>query len=274
MSTSPQSSDFRDIGDLKGQAAVISGSTSGIGLALARAVATRGGDVVLNGLGDPAEIERTRAALEASSGAQVRYHPADMTRGEEVADMVAFAEREFGRLDILVNNAGVQHVESVEKFPTDKWEQIIAINLSSAFYATRAAIPIMKAQGRGRIVNMASAHGLVASPFKSAYVAAKHGVIGFTKTVALELAQDNITCNAICPGFVHTPIVEKQIEDQARTRGISPEKVMTDVILAAQPTKQFVTTDQLAGLFLYLVSDLGASANGASFSIDGGWTAQ
>ena len=274
MSTSPQSPDFRDIGDLKGQAAVISGSTSGIGLALARAVATRGGDVVLNGLGDPAEIERTRAALEASSGVQGRYHPADMTRGEEVADMVAFAEREFGRLDILVNNAGVQHVESVEKFPTDKWEQIIAINLSSAFYATRAAIPIMKAQGRGRIVNMASAHGLVASPFKSAYVAAKHGVIGFTKTVALELAQDNITCNAICPGFVHTPIVEKQIEDQARTRGISPEKVMSDVILAAQPTKQFVTTDQLAGLFLYLVSDLGASANGASFSIDGGWTAQ
>ena len=232
MSTSPQSSDFRDIGDLKGQAAVISGSTSGIGLALARAVATRGGDVVLNGLGDPAEIERTRAELEASSGAQVRYHP------------------------------------------TDKWEQIIAINLSSAFYATRAAIPIMKAKGRGRIVNMASAHGLVASPFKSAYVAAKHGVIGFTKTVALELAQDNITCNAICPGFVHTPIVEKQIEDQARTRGISPEKVMSDVILAAQPTKQFVTTEQLAGLFLYLVSDLGASANGASFSIDGGWTAQ
>ncbi|MCC4295116.1 3-hydroxybutyrate dehydrogenase [Brevundimonas aurantiaca] len=274
MSTSPQSPDFRDIGDLKGQAAVISGSTSGIGLALARAVATRGGDVVLNGLGDPAEIERTRAALEASSGARVRYHPADMTRGEEGADMVAFAEREFGRLDILVNNAGIQHVESVEKFPTDKWEQIIAINLSSAFYATRAAIPIMKAQGRGRIVNMASAHGLVASPFKSAYVAAKHGVIGFTKTVALELAQDNITCNAICPGFVHTPIVEKQIEDQARTRGISPEKVMSDVILAAQPTKQFVTTDQLAGLFLYLVSDLGASANGASFSIDGGWTAQ
>jgi 3-hydroxybutyrate dehydrogenase len=274
MSTSPQSPDFRDIGDLKGQAAVISGSTSGIGLALARAVATRGGDVVLNGLGDPAEIERTRAALEASSGVRVRYHPADMTRGEEVADMVAFAKREFGRLDILVNNAGVQHVESVEKFPTDKWEQIIAINLSSAFYATRAAIPIMKAQGRGRIVNMASAHGLVASPFKSAYVAAKHGVIGFTKTVALELAQDNITCNAICPGFVHTPIVDKQIEDQARTRGISPEKVMSDVILAAQPTKQFVTTDQLAGLFLYLVSDLGASANGASFSIDGGWTAQ
>lgn len=265
---------FRDIGDLKGQVAVISGSTSGIGLALARAVAARGGDVVLNGLGDPAEIERTRAELEASSSGRVLYHGADMTRGEEIADMVAFAKHELGRLDILVNNAGIQHVEAVEKFPTDKWEQIIAINLSSAFYATRAAIPIMKAQGRGRIINMASAHGLVASPFKSAYVAAKHGVIGFTKTVALEVARDNITCNAICPGFVETPIVEKQIADQARTRGLTKEQVLTDVILAAQPTKQFVTTDQLAGIFLYLVSDLGASANGASFSIDGGWTAQ
>ena len=265
---------LRMIGDLKGQVAIVTGSTSGIGLALARAVAAGGGDVVLNGLGDPAEIERTRAELEALSGVRVRYHPADMTRGEEIADMVAFAQGELGRLDILVNNAGIQHVESVEKFPTDQWEKIIAINLSSAFYATRAAIPIMKAQGRGRIVNMASAHGLVASPFKSAYVAAKHGVIGFTKTVALELARDNITCNAICPGFVETPIVTKQIADQARTRNMTEEQVLTDVILAAQPTKRFVTTDELTGIFLYLVSDLGASANGASFSIDGGWTAQ
>jgi len=265
---------FRDVNDLKGQVAVISGSTSGIGLALARAVASRGGDVVLNGLGDPAEIERTRAEMEASCGVRVRYHGADMRKGEEITDMVAFAKHELGRLDILVNNAGIQHVEAVEKFPSDKWEQIIAINLSSTFYATRAAIPIMKAQGRGRIVNVASAHGLVASPFKSAYVAAKHGVIGFTKTVALELAQDNITCNAICPGFVETPIVEKQIADQARTRGMSKEDVLKNVILGSQPTKRFVTTDELAGLFLYLVSDLGASANGASFSIDGGWTAQ
>lgn len=264
----------RGIGDLKGQVAVITGSTSGIGLALARAVAAGGGDVVLNGLGDPAEIERTRADLAASSGVRVLYHPADMTRSEEIADMIAFAERELGRLDILVNNAGIQHVESVENFPTDQWEKIIAINLSSAFYATRAAIPIMKAQGRGRIINMASAHGLVASPFKSAYVAAKHGVIGFTKTAALELARDNITCNAICPGFVETPIVTKQIADQARTRNMTEEQVLTDVILAAQPTKRFVTTEELTGIFLYLVSDLGASANGASFSIDGGWTAQ
>lgn len=273
-STGADSRAARGIGDLKGQVAVITGSTSGIGLALARAVAAGGGEVVLNGLGDPADIERTRADLEASSGVRILYHPADMTRSEEIADMIAFAQRELGRLDILVNNAGIQHVESVENFPTDQWEKIIAINLSSAFYATRAAIPIMKAQGRGRIINMASAHGLVASPFKSAYVAAKHGVIGFTKTAALELARDNITCNAICPGFVETPIVTKQIADQARTRNMTEEQVLTDVILAAQPTKRFVTTEELTGIFLYLVSDLGASANGASFSIDGGWTAQ
>ena len=265
---------YRDHDDLKGQVAVISGSTSGIGLALARAVAARGCDVVLNGLGDPSEIERTRAEMETSCGVRVRYHAANMLKGDEVADMVAYAKHQLGRLDILVNNAGVQHVEAVETFPSDKWEQIIAINLSSTFYATRAAIPIMKAQGRGRIVNIASAHGLVASPFKSAYVAAKHGVIGFTKTVALEVAQDNITCNAICPGYVETPIVEKQIADQARTRGMSKESVLKDVILGSQPTKRFVTTDELTGMMLYLVSDLGASANGASFSIDGGWTAQ
>jgi 3-hydroxybutyrate dehydrogenase len=265
---------FRGVGELKGQVAVISGSTSGIGLGLARAVAARGGDVVLNGLGDPSEIERIRAEMEAANGVRVRYHGADMRKGDEVADMVAFAKHDLGRLDILVNNAGVQHVEAVEKFPTDKWEQIIAINLSSAFYATRAAVPIMKAQGRGRIVNIASAHGLVASPFKSAYVAAKHGVIGLTKTVALELARENITCNAICPGFVETPIVQMQIADQARTHGISKDRVIDEVILKKQPTKRFVTTDELAGLFLYLVSDLGASANGASFSIDGGWTAE
>ena len=269
-----ESAPFRDIGDLTGQVAVISGSTSGIGLAFARAIASRGGDVVLNGLGDPSEIERTRAEMEASCGVRVRYHAADMRRGDEVADMVAYGKHQLGRVDILINNAGVQHVEAVEKFPSDKWEQIIAVNLSSTFYATRAAIPIMKAQGRGRIVNVASAHGLVASPFKSAYVAAKHGVIGFTKTVALEVAQDGITCNALCPGYVETPIVEKQIADQARTRGMSKETVLKEVILGSQPTKRFVTTDELTGMMLYLVSDLGASANGASFSIDGGWTAQ
>ena len=260
--------------DLKGQVAVVSGSTSGIGLALARAVAQCGGDVVLNGLGDPAVIEQTRADLATETGVRVLYHPADMTQPDQIEDMIATTHRELGRLDILVNNAGIQHVEAVENFPADAWEKIISINLSSTFYATKAAIPIMKAQGRGRIVNIASAHGLVASPFKSAYVAAKHGVIGFTKTVALELAQDNITCNAICPGFVETPIVAKQIQDQARTRNMSEEDVMKNVILGSQPTKRFVTTDELAGIFLYLASDLGASANGAHFSVDGGWTAQ
>ena len=265
---------FKDPNDLSGQVAVISGSTSGIGLALARAVAARGGDVVLNGLGDPSEIERTRAELEASCGVRVRYHAANMLKGDEVADMVAFAKHQLGRLDILVNNAGIQHVEAVEKFPSDQWEKIIAINLSSTFYATRAAIPIMKAQGRGRIVNIASVHGLVASPFKSAYVAAKHGVIGFTKTVALELAQDNITCNAICPGFVETPLVAAQVADLARTRGTSKDKVLSEVILESQPTKRFVTTDELTGAFLYLVSDLGASTTGISMPIDGGWTAR
>lgn len=260
--------------DLKGQVAVVTGSTSGIGLALASAAAECGASVVLNGLGDANGIENTRADLEAKTGVRVLYHAADMTKPDEIADMVAYAHKELGRLDILVNNAGIQHVEAVEKFPNDAWERIISINLSSAFYATKAAVPIMQSQGRGRIINVASAHGLIASPFKSAYVAAKHGVIGFTKTVALELAQQGITCNAICPGFVHTPIVDKQIDDQARTRNMSREDVMKNVILGSQPTKQFVTTDQLAGIFLYLVSDLGASANGSSYSVDGGWTAQ
>jgi 3-hydroxybutyrate dehydrogenase len=258
---------------LKGHAAIVTGSSSGIGQALARALAAQGVDVVLNGFGDPAAIEAARAELAASAGVRVLYHGADMTKPAEIADMVAYAQAELGRLDILVNNAGVQHVAPIEDFPPEKWDQIIAINLSSAFHATRAAVPIMKAQGRGRIVNIASAHGLVASPFKSAYVAAKHGILGLTKTVALELAQAGVTCNAICPGYVKTPLVESQIADQAKARGMPPEQVMKDVILAAQPTKRFVAFDELAGLLLYLVSDLGASANGAALSIDGGWTA-
>lgn len=265
---------FRAMGDLRGQVAVITGSTSGIGLALARSVVASGGDVVLNGLGDPSEIERIRAELEAGSGSRVRYHAANMLRGDEVADLVAYAKHQLGRVDILVNNAGIQHVEAIDKFPTDKWDQIIAINLSSAFFSIRAAVPIMKAQGRGRIVNIASAHGLRASEYKSAYVAAKHGLVGLTKAVALDLARDNITCNAICPGFVETPIVEKQIADQARTHGISKDRVIEEVILKKQPTKRFVTSEELAGLFLYLVSDLGASATGAAYPVDGGWTAQ
>src|SRR6185312_8454378 len=255
---------------LNGQAAIVTGSTSGIGQALARSLAAEGVDVVLNGFGDAAAIEAARAALASESGVRVLYHGADMTKPAEIAGMVAYARRELGRLDILVNNAGVQHVAPVDAFPPEKWDQIIAVNLSSAFHAIRTALPIMKAQGRGRIVNIASAHGLVASPFKAAYVAAKHGIVGLTKTVALEVAEQGVTCNAICPGYVKTPLVEAQIADQAKARGMTPDQVMREVILAAQPTKQFVEFDQLAGLLLYLVSDLGASANGAALSIDGG----
>jgi 3-hydroxybutyrate dehydrogenase len=259
---------------LRGQVAIVTGSTSGIGHALADALAAQGVNIVLNGLGEMTAIEKTRAALAEKHGVEVLYNGADMTKPGQIAEMVAAAKAEFGELDILVNNAGVQHVAPIEDFPAEQWDLIIAINLSSAFHATKAAVPIMKEQGRGRIVNIASAHGLVASPFKSAYVAAKHGILGLTKTVALETATFGVTCNAICPGFVKTPLVEAQITDQAKARGISEEAVMKDVILAAQPTKQFVTFEQLSGLLLYLVSDAGASANGASFAIDGGWTAQ
>jgi 3-hydroxybutyrate dehydrogenase len=258
---------------LNGRAAIVTGSTSGIGQALAHALAAEGVNVVLNGFGDAAAIEADRAALAASAGVTALYHGADMTKPAEIADMVAFAKDKLGRLDILVNNAGVQFVSPVEDFPVEKWDQIIAINLTSAFLATRAAVPIMKAAGHGRILNIASAHGLVASPFKSAYVAAKHGILGLTKTVALEVAEHGVTCNAICPGYVKTPLVEHQIADQAKARGMTPEQVMRDVILDAQPTKQFVSFEQLAGLMLYVVSDQGASVNGAALSIDGGWTA-
>ena len=260
--------------DLSGQVALVTGSTSGIGAAMAEALAENGCHVVLNGLGDAAEIEALRAKIAADHGVEVRYHGANMLKPDEIADMVAFTEREFGRLDILLSNAGIQHVAPVEDFPTEKWDAIIAINLTSVFHAAKAAVPVMKRQGRGRIVNLASAHGLVASPFKSAYVAAKHGVMGFTKTLALEVAEQGITCNAICPGYVKTPLVEMQIADTAKARGISEEEVVRDVMLAAQPTKQFVTYEQLAGALLYLVSDAGANMNGSWISIDGGWTAK
>ncbi len=258
---------------LKGHVAIITGSTSGIGLALAGALAAEGVNLVINGLGDPAAIEKERAGLAAKHGVEVRYHGADMTKGDQIAHMVAFAEKEFGRLDILVNNAGIQFVSPIEDFPVEKWDQIIAINLTSAFHAIRAAVPGMKKAGRGRIVNIASAHGLVASPFKGAYVAAKHGILGLTKTVALEVAEAGITANSICPGYVHTPLVDGQIKDTAKARGMTEDEVVRNVILAAQPTKKFVTFDQLAGMLLYLVSDMGASVNGAALSIDGGWTA-
>jgi 3-hydroxybutyrate dehydrogenase len=250
---------------LQGHVAVITGSTSGIGQAMAQALAAQGVNVILNGFGDPAKIEADRAALQETTNTSVRYHGADMTKPKEIADLVDYARREFGRLDILINNAGLQHVSPIEDFPDEKWDQLIAIILSSTFHATKAAVPIMKAQGRGRIVNIASAHGLVASPFKSAYVAAKHGVVGFTKATGVELARTGITCNAICPGYVKTPLVEAQIADQAKARGIPEDR--------AQPNKTFATYEQLAGMLLYLVSDMGASATGASFPIDGGWTA-
>jgi 3-hydroxybutyrate dehydrogenase len=260
--------------NLAGHVAIVTGSTSGIGQALAHALAAEGVNIVLNGFGDAAAIEKDRAALEEKAGVKVLYHGADMTKPDEIAAMVAYAKDQLGRLDIIVNNAGVQFVSPIEDFPIAKWDQIIAINLTSAFHAIRAAVPIMKAQGRGRIINIASAHGLVASPFKGAYVAAKHGIVGLTKTVALEVAEHGITANAICPGYVKTPLVEAQIADTAKARGMTPEQVMRDVILDAQPTKKFVEFDQLAGLMLYLASDLGASANGAALAIDGGWTAE
>jgi 3-hydroxybutyrate dehydrogenase len=258
---------------LKGKSAVVTGSTSGIGLAIARALAAQGANTVINGFGEPGAIERERAGIEREFGVKSAYSPADMTKPADIADMIKTAEKTFGAVDILINNAGIQHVAPIEEFPIEKWDQIVAIGLSAAFHAMRAAVPGMKARKWGRIISTASAHSLVASPFKSAYVAAKHGILGLTKTVALEVAEQGITCNAICPGYVKTPLVEAQIADQAKARGMTADAVMRDVILAAQPTKQFVAFDQLAGLLLYLVSDLGASANGAALSIDGGWTA-
>jgi 3-hydroxybutyrate dehydrogenase len=258
---------------IAGHVAIVTGSTSGIGRALAGALAEQGVNVILNGLGDPAAIEADRRELQARTNAAIRYHAADMTKPDEIADLIDYAVREFGRLDILVNNAGIQHVSPIEDFPPEKWDALMAIILSSTFHTTRAAVPIMKAHGRGRIVNIASAHGLVASPFKSAYVAAKFGVVGFTKAIGVELARTGVTCNAICPGYVKTPLVEAQIGDQAKSRGIPEDRVVEEVILAAQPNKTFVEYDHLAGLLLYLVSDMGASATGAALSVDGGWTA-
>jgi len=258
---------------LTGRSAVVTGSTSGIGRAIAELYAANGANVMLNGFGDAAEIERLRKSLE-SKGVKARYHGADMSKPAEIRELVAQAERELGAVDILVNNAGIQHVATVDQFPEDRWDAIIAINLSSAFHATKAALPGMKKRRFGRIVNIASAHGLVASPNKSAYVAAKHGIIGFTKAAALETAEEGIRVNAICPGFVHTPLVQKQIEDRAREAGISEERAAKEIILAPQPTREFVTVEQIAAMALYLAGDAAAQINGASFAIDGGWTAR
>ncbi len=258
---------------LTSRTALVTGSTSGIGLAYARAFAAEGADVVINGFGEAAAIEAERARIEAEFGVRAIYSPADMTKPDEIAGMVKLAEDTFGALDILVNNAGIQFVSAVEAFPPEKWDQIIAINLSSAFHAMRAAIPGMKARGWGRIISTASAHSLVASPFKSAYVAAKHGLAGLTKTVALELATHSITVNCISPGYVWTPLVEAQIPDTMRVRNLTKEQVIADVMLAGQPTKEFVTPEQVAALAVFLCSDAAAQITGANLSMDGGWTA-
>jgi 3-hydroxybutyrate dehydrogenase len=253
--------------------AVVTGSTSGIGLACARALAAQGADVVINGFGDPAEIEKERASIAEEFKVTAIYDAADMTKPEEIAAMIARAERDLGSVDIIVNNAGIQFVSPIEEFPIEKWDQILAINLSSSFHTIRAATPGMKARRWGRIVNMASAHSLVASPFKAAYVAAKHGLAGLNKVVALELATYGVTANCISPGYVWTPLVERQIPDTMKARNLTRDQVINDVLLQAQPTKQFVTVEQVAALVVFLCSDAAAQITGSNISIDGGWTA-
>lgn len=258
---------------LQGKSAVVTGSTSGIGLAYARALAREGANVLINGFGEAEAIESERRTIEREFGVKAVYSAADMTKPDEIAGMVRAAEDAFGAVDILINNAGVQHVAPIEEFPLDKWDQIIAINLSAAFHAMRAAIPGMKARGWGRIISTASAHSLVASPFKSAYVTAKHGLLGLTKTAALELATHKVTVNAISPGYVWTPLVERQIPDTMKARGMTKEQVMNDVMLQAQPTKEFVTVDQVAATAVFLCSDAASQITGTNISVDGGWTA-
>jgi 3-hydroxybutyrate dehydrogenase len=258
---------------LKGRTALVTGSTSGIGLGIAEALAKEGANLVLNGFGDQAEIEALRARLADSYRVTVRYAGADMSKADAIEAMMRATIAEFGAVDVLVNNAGIQHVAPIDEFPVPKWDAILAINLSAAFHTTRLALPGMKHEGWGRIVNIASAHALVASPYKAAYVAAKHGIAGLTKTVALEVAEQGITVNAVCPGYVLTPLVEKQIPDTAKARGLTEEQVKRDVLLAAQPTKKFVTVEEVAALTLFLASDRAASITGAILPIEGGWTA-
>lgn len=259
---------------LHGKTAVVTGSTSGIGLGIARALARDGANVVLNGFGDKAAIEELRAGIAQEFGVKAVHVAADMSVPQEIAGMVAAAERAFGAVDILVNNAGVQHVSPVEDFPPEKWDQIIAVNLSAAFHAIRAVVPGMKQRRWGRVISTASAHSLVASPYKVAYIAAKHGIAGITKTVALELATFGVTVNCISPGYVWTPLVERQIPDQMKSRNMTAEQVKRDVMLAAQPTKEFVTIEEVAALVAYLCTDTAKAITGANLSIDGGWTAQ
>jgi 3-hydroxybutyrate dehydrogenase len=258
---------------LAGRTAIVTGSTSGIGLGIAKALADAGADVMLSGFGEADAISRLRDELETEFGVTVAHSAADMSRPEEIEDMVAEAVGCLGAVDILVNNAGIQHVAPLESFPPAKWDQILGINLSAAFHTMRAVIPSMAARRWGRIVNVASAHGLVASPFKSAYVAAKHGLVGLTKVAALELAETGVTCNAVCPGYVWTPLVEKQIDDQAKAHGIAREQVVRDVLLTNQPNKRFATVEELGALTLFLCSPGAASITGTALPVDGGWTA-
>jgi 3-hydroxybutyrate dehydrogenase len=257
----------------EGKAALITGSTSGIGLGIAEELASQGAMVMLNGFGDPTEIDRICTQLADRHGVPVRYDGADVSRADVVAGMVEATIAAFGRLDILVNNAGIQHVAPIETFPIEKWDAILSINLSAAFHATRAALPGMRDRGWGRVVNVASAHGLVASAFKSAYVAAKHGIVGLTKVAALETAEAGITCNAVCPGYVWTPLVEKQVEAQALAHGISREDVIRKVLLAEQPNRRFATVEEIAGVVAFLCGPAAASITGAAIPVDGGWTA-
>ena len=259
---------------LKGKVAVVTGSTSGIGLGIATALAAQGADIVLNGFGDAAEIEKVRAGLAAQHGVKVLYDGADLSKGDAVRGLVDNAVRQMGRIDILVNNAGIQHTALIEDFPTEKWDAILALNLSAVFHGTAAALPYMKKQGFGRIINIASAHGLVASAFKSAYVAAKHGVVGFTKVTALETAGQGITANAICPGWVRTPLVEKQISALAEKNGVDQETAARELLSEKQPSLQFVTPEQLGGTAVFLASDAAAQITGTTVSVDGGWTAR
>lgn len=259
---------------LKNRNAIITGSTSGIGLAYAHALAAEGVNLVINGFGKPEDIEKERAGIETKFGVRCSYSSADMTKPDQIKGMVDQAASELGGVDILINNAGVQFVSPIEEFPIEKWDQIIAINLAAAFHAIRAAVPVMKKVGWGRIISTASAHSLVASPFKAAYVAAKHGLAGLTKTVALELATHKITVNCISPGYVWTPLVEHQIPDTMKARGLTREQVINEILLDSQPTKEFVTADQVAAIAVFLCSDAAAQITGANISVDGGWTAE
>jgi 3-hydroxybutyrate dehydrogenase len=258
---------------LAGKVSLVTGSTSGIGLGIARALAEAGSAVVLNGLGIAAEIAKTREQIAAEFGVKVSYSAADMTKPEAIAEMIAATITEHGRLDVLVNNAGIQFVAPLDQFPVEKWDAILSINLSSAFHTTRLALPEMRKNKFGRIINIASAHGLVGSPFKAAYVAAKHGIVGLTKVAALETAEEGITCNAICPGYVYTPLVEAQIDGQAKAHGISREKVIREVLLAQQPNKRFASVEELGALTVFLASDAAGSITGTALPVDGGWTA-